>query len=99
MVECRRLAPTGHAAAVASRLLLGDERTSRLAPGLPSLSRRHFDSNTGEIRALPFRDDSCKWNASRGITALLEDDLPIPVSSVSPKAHGLRSRLAGGRSR
>ena len=24
---------------------------------------------------------------------------PIPVSSVSPKAHGLRSRLAGGRSR
>ena len=48
---------------------------------------------------MPFRDYSCKWNASRGITALLEDDLPIPVSSVSPKAHGLRSRLAGGRSR
>ena len=28
------------------------------------------------VRARPFRDDSCKRNASRGITALLEDDLP-----------------------
>jgi hypothetical protein len=42
---------------------------------------------------------SCVGHSFRGITALLEDDLPIPVSSVSPKAHGLRSRLAGGRSR
>ena len=36
-----------------------------------------ISTRTPAIRALPFPNDSCKWNLSRVITSLLEDDLPF----------------------